>query len=274
MTSNNIKFVSEYRVKDKFFDIFVPGYNLLIDVNPTVSHTTRRIARANKVDIMYHSNRTDFANNNGYRLLHVFQWDDFTSIVKKIPNDVIDYSCCNLIFDILNNTTGTADGVTISNANKGLVTIRCLENDIERASLSFTVKDFCYVIQEFHFTSPSYSDCIYPLFEQFIRNFNPGTVRVTVDRSKYIYDWYKNLHFTETAITKPNKHWSKSGGRSKLHLTDSHVQQYGYDDMILTKQPTICDNLEETLSTVGIYPVYDCGYVEYVWNNERYLTNG
>lgn len=93
----------EKRVENSFFDLHIVDTNILVDINPTVSHNshiafacerthckTIPCEKHTPTSSSYHLGRSKIAARNNYDLVQVFDWDDWdvviSSILKRLEN--------------------------------------------------------------------------------------------------------------------------------------------------------------------------------------------
>ena len=89
----NIKYETEFRVNKQniWCDFYLPEYNILIDINPTATHST-----INEKDIIfetktenYHINRRKQIIKEGYKYISIWDWDNPEELVLAIINKTI-----------------------------------------------------------------------------------------------------------------------------------------------------------------------------------------
>ena len=96
LQDNNIEFSYEYEIikDDKgyaySYDFYLPNYNLLIEINPTFTHSAveNSLGWTGK-DKNYHYNKMKTANENGYKCICIWDWDSKEDIIKAILNNIL-----------------------------------------------------------------------------------------------------------------------------------------------------------------------------------------
>lgn len=90
-------FITEKRIDRSIFDFCYEDAKLLIEINPTITHSidinyqeliTGRPCGENRITDDYHYTRWLLAKSNGYELISIFDWFDVDSIVSLITAKV------------------------------------------------------------------------------------------------------------------------------------------------------------------------------------------
>lgn len=75
----------EYTLDTKSYDIHIVGTNILIEIDPTYTHSTVPNHWSKKgIKETYHVEKSRIAENNGFRCIHIFDWDDWKPELKDI----------------------------------------------------------------------------------------------------------------------------------------------------------------------------------------------
>lgn len=231
--------------------------NILIDINPTVSHNTIEsfgyhlgiTKENNPVKITYHLDRYKNAIKNNYRVINVFDWDNKNKIKNLLCEKQKLY----------------ANQFTVQTVDKETGDIFIIENDIKELNnnnnyIGLFKDNKLYSLVGFNkhtrtkaFEYEINNMCTLPQFEivggynkmfYFIKqDFNINRLCYYLDINKLDYKYFKQLGFKCRKKLAPIKHWSKG---------TLQVQ---------TKDP----NKEKKLLEDGYLPVYDCGlYLLYI----------
>ena len=249
---------------DRFsYDIKVN--NILIEINPSITHNSyiNIFPNCDPLDSKYHMNKTDVAEKNGYRCIHVFDWDDWSKIVELItPKNVIYARSC----EVHQIDKKSADDFTSSHHLSG----RC-KGQYFNYGLFYNDE----LVQVMTFGSPRYnkkydfellrlcsrsdvhvSGGASKLFKKFLEDHKNEHFSVIsyCDRSKFSGDVYPKLGMTLLRITEPAKIWSKGSKK----VTDNLLRSRGYDQLFGTSYGKFTSN-EQLMIDNGWLPVYDCG---------------
>lgn len=89
LEKHNIEYKCEFNLEDKFwFDFYLPEYNVLVDINPTYSHSAIKTTYDAKRKY-YHWDRRKLAKQNGYSCICIWDWDDKEAIVRAIKENTL-----------------------------------------------------------------------------------------------------------------------------------------------------------------------------------------
>ena len=89
LKESNILFSFEFVLDNYSYDFYLPDYNLLIEINPTFSHSTTLNPLGWCVEQDYHYNKTKVANDNGYDCICIWDWDNKNDIVRAIKDKTL-----------------------------------------------------------------------------------------------------------------------------------------------------------------------------------------
>ena len=82
-----VKYFTEKKLKNYFYDFYLPDYNLLIDINPTVTHNITYSPFGKPTDKKYHQKRLDLALANNFKLIAIWDWMNPEKVIKSILNN-------------------------------------------------------------------------------------------------------------------------------------------------------------------------------------------
>ena len=86
----------EFRINSRYYDIHILNTNILIEIDPAFTHnSTFNIWDKDLLDKNYHLNKTKLAEENNYRCIHIFDWDDKEKIINilKSKNKISAKKC-------------------------------------------------------------------------------------------------------------------------------------------------------------------------------------
>lgn len=86
----NIKYQSEFNLNNYWYDFYLPDYNLLIDISPTASHSSyTTIPYFTPKDCDYHYDRLLVAQQNNYKYINIWAWNNQENIIKAIKEHTL-----------------------------------------------------------------------------------------------------------------------------------------------------------------------------------------
>lgn len=247
LSSNKIAFKYEYRI-DKFsYDIYLPDFNTLIEIDPTYTHDVVGNHWNTHVDASYHLNKTQVARNCGFECIHVWDWDDKYKIVELFTDklqidssncsaDVIDAHQAALFrqrYDLSSVIQPASDYFGLWYGDE-LVCIMSFKRGSDR--FEWELLSIC--------TNSKYMvNGLSVLWNKFIETYHPLSVIAYCDLSKPLNPAYSEIGMQLDHIVEPRKLWSKK-------------QEVVADDASLSEQQML-DN--------KWLPVYDCGQAVYTY---------
>lgn len=250
------------------YDIHIIDTNILIEIDPTYTHNViGNHWHHSGISSDYHLSKTNTATSNGYRCIHIFDWDDLSKVIHLIaPKKTLYARKCEI----------RSVSSKVANAFEQ-------DNHLQNSCRGQTVRLGLYyeddLVQVMTFGKPRYNKsyawellrlCTRSdlqivggaerLFAHFIKEYSPESIISYCDLSKFTGEVYLRLGFTLHNITKPNKVWSKR----KHAITNNLLVARGYDQLFGTSYGKGTSN-EQLMLDNGWYPVYDCGQAVYVW---------
>ena len=260
----------------KEYDIVVPEHNLCIEYDGLYWHSSK----FDRVDKNYHLEKTLKCNENGYRLIHIFE-DEYVNnkdiVLSKIKHILnVDYNLINIgarkcfVKEIDKNMANTflnknhIQGFASSTIYLGLyykeilVSVMCFKKE-KADSKNWELTRFA--------VDNNYNVCGAggKLFKYFTRIYSPEVIKSFADR-RWSQDEPKNLYrklgFVLDKILPPDYKYfdSKSKKLKRLHKfncrKDRLHKKYGLPLSMTEREMT--DYLK-------FYRIYDCGLYKYVW---------
>lgn len=84
LEKRGIEYEIEFPLEDKQYGVKID--NILIEIDPTISHSTQPTWWFREATPQYHLDKTLLANSHDYQCMHVFDWDDYEEVV-----DIVQY---------------------------------------------------------------------------------------------------------------------------------------------------------------------------------------
>ena len=98
-----LKVEYEHHLEGSFFDIYIPEYNLAIEINPTITHNSTHAfaCKRNKCSEQpckvhkplptdYHFKKSKIAMKNNLKLIHMFEWDSEEKVFSLIKRNCLE----------------------------------------------------------------------------------------------------------------------------------------------------------------------------------------
>ena len=275
LTSLGITHEREFRIDTKSYDFRISNTNILIEIDPTPSHNSLVNIYSSKENLKpglhskYHLEKTELANDNGFRCVHIFDWDDVDRIMKTItPPEYIVYARKCEVREIDSEDT---DEFLSKYHVQGTV-----KGQIVKLGLFYDNR----LVEVLTFGKPRYnknytwellrlcSDTGYQivggaskLYQYARNNYHVDNVISYCDRSKFSGDVYLKLGMKLLRNSAPQEIWSKGSD----HISANLLRQRGYDQLFNAHYGKGTSN-EELLIEHGWLPVFDCGQSVYVSN--------
>lgn len=274
LTSYDISAESEFILENYSYDFKIN--DLLIEINPTYTHNSTTPAQIGKSkfkpkDMYYHYNKTKLAIENGYRCIHIWDWDDEDKIIQSLLPRKVLYARNLQLKEI-----GLED--TAMFLNKYHLQNSCLWQDIrlglyngdeliEVMTFGKSRYNKNYEYELLRLCTKSRYNVVggaEKLFAHFIKEYNPTSIISYCDNSKFSGEVYLRLGMQQKGSSNPSKHWfNLETGR---HITDNLLRQRGYSQLHNDKEHKKGENNELLMLEAGYFEVYDCGQSTYVWN--------
>lgn len=213
LSEHGLSYKFETRINDKSYDIHILDSKILLEVNPTYTHNSiGNHWDKNGMDKYYHLNKTKLAVANGYRCIHIFDWDDLDKVIQTLlPKKVVYPRSC------------TVAEIDYSTASKFEMQYH-LQGDCRGQSVCLGLYYEGELVQVMTFGKPRYTNkyqwevlrlCTHSeyrvvggagkLFKHFLRQYNPQSIVSYCDLAKFNGDVYQQLGFKHVRDTEPQK---------------------------------------------------------------------
>lgn len=262
LDNSNILYQREFCLGNKSFDFKVG--NVLIEASPTAMYESN-------IPPNYHKEKSKIANENGYRCIHVWDWDNKDSIIvllayrEKIPArkcEVREVSKEDaVLFIVQNHIQGYAE----SKINIGLyykdelVSIMTFGKPRYNNKYQYELIRYC---SKYNVTGGAEK-----LFKHFIMAYTPQSVISYCDLSKFDGSTYIKLGFTKLRTSAPSLHWYNV--KAHQHYNDSLIRAKGFSRIVHHCEPSedsVSGKNYDLMVSEGFLPVYDCGQAVFDWH--------
>ena len=271
LDQNKIAYLREKNYNNLRYDFQVG--NCLIEIDPWPFHnlTFCPIKEALMTDKNYHKYKTNNAVKNGFRCIHIFDWDDSNKIVELLKPKLDIYARKCTIKEISRDeakeflNTFHLQGYARDSIRLGLYF------DNELVSVMTFGKPRYNKKYEYELVRYAYK-CnivggVQKLFKYFVTTYNPISIISYCDLSKFVGLVYPKLGFKLKSVSQPTKHWLNI--KTGKHITDNLLRQQGFDRLLGKEYGTFGkgSSNEELMRRFGFVEIYDCGQATYVWQN-------
>lgn len=269
--SNRLKEVGidnilEFPLGKKSYDILIPDQNILIEINPTYTHNAVGNHWSDTgLDKYYHRDKSENAIHNGYRCIHIWDWDDKEKIISmlrpKLSLDASDMRLYRLTPQATNEFLDKND--LAGRCRDQLLCLGLVKDDEIYQVMTFgrPKYDKDHSIQLMRIcTKLGYSimDGYDTITKRASEEFGVYGIISYCDRSKFTGEVYEKIGMKLLRKTPPQEVWSK-GDRK---ITANLLRQRGYDQLFRTNYGKGISN-EQLMLEDGWLPVYDCGQLVY-----------
>ena len=266
LSDNGIEYSREFPIGRFSYDFKIG--NILVEINPTATHnSTMNIFDREPLDKDYHYNKSLLAFENGYRCIHVFDWDNVDLIINQLKKRETVYARNCELKEVDSSTareylnTYHLQGFCKSDINIGLF------NNGELVS----IMTFGYPRYNKHYQYELLRLCSHKhviggaekMFKYFLDNYSPKSIISYCDFGKFNGNVYRRLGFSYKGISV-GKHWYNIF--TGKHITDNLLRQLGADKLIGTNFGKGTDN-ESILISNYFLEVFDAGQQTYIFEN-------
>lgn len=263
-----IEYEMEFPLERYSYDLRVG--DTLVEINPFAFHNVTFSPFGNIPDKDYHKNKTLTAIENGFRCVHVWDWDDTDKIIQLFTSretlyarnleikDVEQKECREFLqkYHLQNDTR--SQPIRLGLYDKDLIMVMTFGTPRYNKNFEYEMLRLC--------TKTGYKVVggANRLFKYFLNNYQPKSVLSYCDMSKFTGEVYLNLGFTLLKENAPSKHWYHPNGS---HFTDGQLRKQGFDRLV-GKEYNISygkgTSNEELMRSYGYTEVFDTGQNTYV----------
>lgn len=266
LQKNNIEFEREFPLKNYSYDFKVGKY--LFEINPTIFHNSTFAPVGNPKDKNYHQVKSIVANENGFRCIHIFDWDDTEKIVKLFLTNKEHIYARNCIVKEVNRSEAVRfiseyhlqgyakDSIRVGLYQKDtdeLVSIMTFDKPRYNKNYEYEIVRYC--------TKKIVVGGANKLFKYFLETYEPKNMISYCDLSKFDGETYHNLGFKLKEKPKPSCHWVNL--KTGQHITDNFLRKNGFDHLFKTNYGKGTSN-EELMLQHDFVKIYDVGQATYV----------
>lgn len=271
LKARGIEFEREFPIANNSFDFKIG--NILLEVNPYGTHnSTRGIAKGEPKDPKYHFEKSQLAEQNGYRCIHVWDWDDREKILmmlqekkplyaRKLDLREISQTEANRFLKQF-HMQGGSKGQTICLGlfqGEELTEVMTFGKPRFNKNYEWELIRLC--------TRPEWF--VVGGAERLLKHFrelaNPKSIISYCDKSKFSGEVYTRLGFTLKSSGLPSRHWYNT--KTGVHVTDNGLRMKGFDKLFGKEYGTYGKGTsnEDLMRQHGFVEIWDAGQAVYAW---------
>ena len=282
LEAKGIKFERETCIKEYAFDFQVD--NTVIEINPTISHNTVWTPfgkdHISRIDKKYHLNKTSVALEQGYRCIHIWDWDNIDAVVELLlPRKKIYARQCIIKEVDKKEAEQFISKYHCQGYANDKIRIGLYYNDVLVSIMTFKEPRYN---KKYQYELIRYCSCYNvvggaeKLFNYFIKEYNCHSLISYCDLSKFSGETYLKLGFKLFKKNAPSKHWYNPN--TKQHFTDNLIRSAGVSRILHKCEPeqdqfAYTDDNDALMLQDGFLPVYDCGQATYIYNQPESMIN-
>ena len=255
----------EFCLGGNSYDLHILGTNILIEIDPTYTHNIVGNCWGVTVDKNYHLEKTNIAKENGFRCIHIFDWDNWDKVIQLLTKKEVIYARnCKIVeigkkecneflckYHIQNTCKG--QNIRVGLMYKGeLVEVMTFGNSRYNRNYQYELLRLCSHSKYKIIGGAS------KLFKYAVSHYHLNNIISYCDLSKFDGSVYSKLGMQFVKNTPPQEIWSLE----KNKITANLLRQRGYDQLFNTNYGKGTSN-EELMLEHGWLPVYDCGQAVY-----------
>lgn len=254
----NVTYSIEKQLEGEIFDIAIEDKKILINVTTTY---TNNIINNDTISTTPHLNKSRIAKQNGYRCIHVFDWDNVDKVINLVRPTVAvnarDLEIYKLRIDVAtkflneNHLQGSCRGQLLC---LGLVKDNILYQVMTFGQSRYDSSHSVELLRLCTLSGYRVRGGASKLFKFATEDYGLNNIISYCDRSKFNGSVYKEIGMTRIRETPPQEIWS----RGNKKITANLLRQRGYDQLFGTNYGKGTSN-EALMIETGWLPVYDCG---------------
>ena len=256
-------------------DLYDETRHVAIDINPTVTHNTQfnpfHPEHKSHITTTYHFDRAKEAEENGWLLYQIFDWDDEVGIIRQLKsvfglNERIYARKCELKKVSKKEANGFFDKWHLQKRAESIVNYALFYQGVMVACMSFGRarfnKNAQYELIRYASRDLTVVGGASRLFQAFIKDYKPQSILTYSDYAKGQGNVYRKLGFTFfgyaglTALYAP---LNRKGVAYKTQKASREYHKYGKD----------FNSCKAYFNAQNWYRINDAGNKIWLWKNPR-----
>ena len=258
-----ISYSFEHRIENYSYDLCLEDQKILIEIDPTYTHSTYENANHwhSSVSKDYHLEKTKLANAHGYRVIHIFDWDNKEKIIQSLmPKKRVYARQCEIYmlnpsvarqFTAKYHIQGSCRGQAFCLGlvkDDDLLEVMTFGNPRYNKKYDYELLRLC---TKFGYEVIGGAS---KLFSFATKYFEISNIISYCDYSKFNGLVYSRMGMELSKITPPQEVWS----REDKFVSANLLRDRGYDQLF-GKDYGKGESNELLMLTNGWLPVFDCG---------------
>ena len=271
LTKEDIDYTEDFKLVNYSYD-FKVGTNL-IEIDPWITHNSTVSPFGTPKDRDYHFNKSELARKEGFRCIHVFDWDNVGKVVnllKERPRvyarkceikEIVDKKYIKKFIDDVHLQGYANCTIAIGLFYKNdLVSIMTFGKPRYNRKYEYELVRYC--------SSYNVVGGAEKIFSHFIKMYNPKSIISYCDLSKFVGDTYEKLGFQFKSVGV-SRHWYHP--KLEKHITDNFLRQRGFDQLFgdLFGRYGKGTSNDYLMREHGFVEIYDAGQATYIWEEVR-----
>lgn len=257
----------EFSLAGKSYDFRIG--NTLLEIDPAPTHNSTWGPFSNPKDKYYHYEKSRIAKENGYRCIHIFDWDDRRKVINLLKTrETVFARRCELRIVPEKEAKVYLNSYHLQSYVKADISLGLYYNDELVSLMSFGKprynKNYEYELLRYC-AHKNVIGGAEKLFTGFVKQCKPKSIISYCDNSKFNGIVYSKLGYKLIRTGEPSKHWYNI--KTKKHVTDNLLRQRGFDQLFNTNYGKGTSN-EDLMRDSGFVEIYDCGQNVWGWRLE------
>lgn len=271
LKTRGIEFEREFPIANNSFDFKVG--NVLLEINPYGTHnsTWGLFGKPGK-DPKYHFEKSRLARENGYRCIHVWDWDDREKILmmlqerkplyaRKLELRELPQIEANRFLKQFHMQGGSKGQTVCLGLYRGdeLMEVMTFGKPRFNKNYEWELIRLC--------TRPGWFVVggAERLFKTFLTQNKPNSIVSYCDWSKFSGEVYTRIGFILKNPGVPSRHWYNT--KSGAHVTDNGLRMKGFDKLFGEQYGRFGKgtNNDDLMRQHGFVEIWDAGQAVYIW---------
>lgn len=266
-----IVYEREFPIMNRSYDFKVG--QILVEINPFPTHnSTWGIAKGEPTSPKYHFEKSQLARENGYRCIHVWDWDDREKILmmlqerkplyaRKLELRELPQIEANRFLKQFHMQGGSKGQTVCLGLYRGNELMEVMTFGKPRFNKNYEWELIRLCTRPGWFVVGGAER----LFKAFLTQNKPNSIVSYCDWSKFSGEVYTRIGFTLKSPGVPSRHWYNT--KSGAHVTDNGLRMKGFDKLFGEQYGRFGKgtNNDDLMRQHDFVEIWDAGQAVYVW---------